>query len=45
MIGGVREEKIGEAFELVSTLNVTQPDRMGLIIQLMLSSSSGDEYN
>ena len=39
----VREEKIGEAFELVSTLNVTQPDRMGLIIQLMLSSSSGDE--
>ena len=39
----VREEKIQEAFELVSTLNITEPDRMALIIELMLSSSSGDE--
>ena len=39
----VREEKIDEAFELISTLNIAQPNRMALIIQLMLSSSSGDE--
>ena len=39
----VREEKIDEAFKLISTLNIAQPNRMALIIQLMLSSSSGDE--